>query len=375
MNKGELITDVAEKTGLSKTAAKEAVNFLFETIHETLAQGERVQLKGFGTFNLRPRAARKGRNPQTGEEIDIPALHVPYFIPSKAVKQKVIRRSRRETGLPKIIAVTSGKGGTGKTNFVINTAIGLAQKGLKVYVIDADLGTANVDVLLGISSRSTISDLVDGSKTDIMEIVVEGPGGIRIVPGGSGLQSLTELSEKELDRVIGLFSPLEDHADIILIDTGSGISRSVVNFAVAADEIIVVINPEPHSITDAYAILKVLSTKEKRPPVKMVFNMVESPKEARDVAFKLLEVTGRFLDIKPEPLGYILKDPNVVKSIKMCKPFILHNPSAPASKCVMSIVEKINPLASGKSPVPLNTEGFFSKLRSFFSAEQRIKSS
>ena len=372
MNKGDLINSITERVDLAISEVKKGVDATFMLIGEALARGEKVQLKGFGTFELKTRAARKGRNPQTGEEVAIPATKIPIFKPSKNIKKKLVVSTRKKLGLPKVIAVTSGKGGTGKSNFVINTAIALAQKGLKVYVLDADLGTANVDVLLGISAKYTLNHLINQTKKDIMDIVIEGPQGIKIVPGGSGLQSLTELPEKDLNNLISKLNVLEEHADVILIDTGAGISRNVVNFVMAADEVVVVITPEPHSITDAYAMIKVLSEKKLQSPVKLVFNLVESQAEAKEVAAKILEVIARFLEIKPEPLGYILKDENVVKSIKNCRPFILNAPTTPASKCIIAIAQKLNPLKEeDEKPVPVEyveRKGFFSKLKSLFSS-------
>jgi len=369
MKKSELVARVAEKSGITFRESNRVVNAVLDTIKESLAEGDKVRITGFGTFEVRKRSARKGRNPQTGEILNIPAARVPVFKPGKAVKKVAVRMERRCRGLPRVIAVTSGKGGTGKTNFVINCAIALAQQNLKVYIIDADLGTANVDVLLGINSKYTIQHLVDKTKDSILDIVVDGPEGIKIIPGGSGLQSLTELTEEELNRVISMFEPLEEHADVILIDTGSGISRNVVNFLTAADEIVVIITPEPHSITDAYAIIKVLNERGAKQPIKMVFNMVDNVEEAKDVARRMLKVIGRFLDVKPEPLWYIVRDDAVGKAIKNFRPLLTYSPSSPAAKCLVSAAQKLNPLLNVPTPNLMEEKeprGFVAKLKSFF---------
>ncbi len=386
MNKHDLITSTAEKAGISKAAAKRVVDATTSIIEENLARGEKVALKGFGSFDLRHRPLRRIRNLHNQKMITVPAARIPVFKPGKNLRAMVKSAGDRggttmiendssdfqpgaQPGHPKVIAVTSGKGGTGKTNFVINTAIALAQRGQKVCLIDADLGTANVDVLLGLHCKHTINSLIEDKDMDLMEIVIEGPEGIQLIPGGSGLQSLAELPKEELTRIISMFKPLEQHADVIIIDTGSGISRNVVEFAVAADEVVVVITPEPHSISDAYAIIKVLSTNELQPPpIKLVFNLVENLTEARMVSSRLTDVTERFLQVTPETIGHIVKDDNVVRSVKQFKPFVLYNPLAPASKCIVAIAEKLIPMPNGEKPVTREEKrGFLGKLKTLFS--------
>ncbi len=391
MNKSDLINRTAETAGIPKTNAKQVVDAVLSSIGETLAGGDKVSLKGFGTFQTRERASRKARNLHTSEIITLPAKRVPVFKPGSPVKNKVAAgnpaedfaalSTEQETGSistavnkpapssrqPKVIAVTSGKGGTGKTNFVINSAIALAQRGLRVYVIDADLGTANVDVLLGLHCKKTINTLVEDRDMDLLDIIVEGPEGIKIIPGGSGLQSLAELSTEELGRIINMLRPLEELADVILIDTGSGISRNVVDFAVAADEVVVVITPEPSSISDAYAIIKVLSAREIKPVINMVINLVENYTEARQVASKMIDVAERFLNMHPRPIGHIVKDDNLVRSVKQFKPLVLYNPLAPASRCINAIAEILIPIPDKMPETAENDSDFLGKLKTLFS--------
>jgi flagellar biosynthesis protein FlhG len=408
MNRSDIIAFTAQKASITKCEAKKILDAFLESIETGLASGDKISLKGFGTFETRKRAARKVRNPHSSEIITIPPTTVPFFKPGKAIREMV--EENNEHGInsegdeqpaisrpaaepenpeqpterssdpgnspanygktrskPKVIAVTSGKGGTGKTNFVINSAIALAQKGLKVFVIDADLGTANVDILLGLQCKHTINSLIDNPDLTLLDITVEGPEGIKIVPGGSGLQTLAELPSEELARIIGMLKPLEELADVILIDTGSGISRNVVDFALASDEVVVVITPEPHSISDAYAIIKVLNGKEMKPPVKLVFNLVESNLEARQVSMRLHDVTERFLNLVPETIGHIVKDENLVRSVKQFKPIVLYNPLAPSSRCFISIADKLVPTEQEVKAAVNGGKSFLGKLRSLFS--------
>lgn len=276
-------------------------------------------------------------------------LQLPYYL---------IQRSKNR---PRVITITSGKGGVGKTTTSINLAISLAQLGQRVFLIDADLGTANVDVLLNLHPSYNLNHLINREKT-LLEIVVEGPGGIYVVPGGSGLQNLANMDEHHFQRVISSLQAIEDYADIIIIDTGAGLGKNVINFALAADNIITVTTPEPHSITDAYAIIKALDENKYKTPPYLLLNRVESVREFHDVAGKMLQVVNRFLTLKIVCLGYILDDPVVPKSNRRLEPFVLTHPSAPASKCIQHIAEQlIKP--SLEEDFQANTGNFFSRLK------------
>lgn len=377
MNKRELVENIAAKTGLSRAASRRLLDAVTSGISQALAGGQKVSLKGFGSWKTQTRTARPGRNPRSGEKLLLPATRAVRFRPGIRLRE-VIKETTSPGQVPgeqkigrkkaHVIAVTSGKGGTGKTNFVINSAIAMAQRGRKVFVIDADLGTANVDILLGLHCRYSINDLISDQSLTLRDIAVEGPEGVLIIPGGSGLQELAELSPAALIRTIEMLKPLEEQADVLIIDTGSGISRNVIEFALAADEIIVVVTPEPHAVSDAYAIIKVLSTRQNTPPLKLVFNQVESYSEARLVAARLVDVAERFLQINPEILGHIVRDDNLVRSVKHFQPIVLYNPLAPAARCLTAIVEKIIPPAGDEESVtrPSSQDSFITRLKDLF---------
>lgn len=229
----------------------------------------------------------------------------------------------------KVITISSGKGGVGKTNFTVNLAISLAKLGRRVSIIDADLGLANVDVILGIVPKFTLLDVVREDKS-IEEIMVEGPYGIKVVSGGSGVKDLVDLTQEQIAKLIGGLEAMYDDSDYILIDTGAGISNAVISFLLAADDIVIVVTPDPTSITDAYALIKNIKSTDKS--IKVVVNRVETNKEGGEVFSKINMASKKFLGKELENLGYIYEDNNVKKSVRSQKPFILNSPNSLASK-------------------------------------------
>jgi len=241
---------------------------------------------------------------------------------------------------PRVIAVTSGKGGVGKTNVVANLAYALSTGGQKVMVLDADLGLGNMDVLLGIASNHTIQDVIRGEKK-LSEVLVEGPGGMKILPAGTGVQELSHLTEGEKLTLLSEIDLMDDEIDTFLIDTGAGISTNVMYFNVVAQEIIVVVSREPTSITDAYAIIKVLSTKYAENHFKLLVNEVRSEKEAMDVYKNICSVADRFLNISIDYMGYILYDKNVAQAVMRQKVILELYPNSPASKCLLRLAKDL----------------------------------
>ncbi len=255
-------------------------------------------------------------------------------------------RLEKEAGEPKvakesdarIIAVSSGKGGVGKTNVTVNLAIALAKMGKEVYIIDADLGLANVDVLLGLIPKYTLFHIMNAEKT-IDEVIVEGPAGIKIVSGGSGIRELANMSGDKLRSLIRNFEMLNDRADYIFIDTGAGISDAVLSFIKAANDLFVVVSPDPASITDAYALLKNINSEQEN--ISIIVNSARTKREADEVFKRLEIVCDRFLKLTINKIGYVLEDANVRNASREQKAFFLEYPNSGASNCINLISHKI----------------------------------
>ena len=240
----------------------------------------------------------------------------------------------------KVITVTSGKGGVGKTNITVNLAIALSEMGKRVTILDADFGLANIDVLLGIIPKYTLVDVIYDNK-NIFEVLSDGPKNIRFLSGGSGVEELLKLDKVQLEKFVANISLLDRLSDVILIDTGAGLSDNVMSFVMAADEVLLVTTPEPTSITDAYALIKMVSNRDKNKKIRVIVNRAENANEAKDILNKLSIVTSKFLELKLEPLGYILQDDMVIKAVKMQQPFALSFPKCQASKHIKEISSKI----------------------------------
>ncbi len=268
----------------------------------------------------------------------------------------------------KVITITSGKGGVGKTNITINIAIALSKMGYRIVILDADFGLANIDVLFGMIPKYTLVDVIHNKK-NIIEVLSDGPLNIKFISGGSGVEELIKLEKPQLDRVVDNISLLDKIADIILIDTGAGLSDTVMNFVMAADEVILVTTPEPTSITDAYALIKMVSNRDKDKMIRVVINRAESLNEAIDILSKLSLVSEKFLSLKLHSLGYIIQDEMVIKAVKMQQPFSLCFPRAQATKQVKEIADKlIDSRENSKTDENSGIKSFVSKLINFMNS-------
>jgi flagellar biosynthesis protein FlhG len=258
----------------------------------------------------------------------------------KMVSQRPIR----------VIAVTGGKGGVGKTNISINLGVAMAEQGQRVVLLDADLGLANIDVLLGMHAKRNLSHVMRGEST-LQEILMKGPGGLRVVPGASGLQHMAEMSPAQHAGLINAFSELADDVDVLIIDTAAGISDLVVSFSRAAQEQIVVVCDEPASITDAYAIIKLLNREHGISRFRVLSNMVKSVQEGKDLYNKMCRVTDQYLDVMLSFMGSIPYDEQVKKAIKGQKPVVQAFPRSRSAQVFKNLAKKADnwPIQNGVS--------------------------
>jgi len=242
----------------------------------------------------------------------------------------------------RVITVTSGKGGVGKSNIVVNLGMAFARMGQKVLLIDADLGLANLDILLGLNPRYTIHDLLS-LRRSLAEVLVEGPEGIKILPASSGIPELADLDKHQKMFLLNELDEYTENVDVVLIDTGAGISRNVLFFNIAALERIVVANNEPTSITDAYALIKILATKHGENHYKLLVNGLSKPQEGDLVYRTMLRVTERFLGkgISLEYLGVIPYDEAIPRAVLKQQPALSLFPRAKVSQCFTSLAKRL----------------------------------
>ncbi|MBO5116161.1 MAG: MinD/ParA family protein [Treponema sp.] len=259
----------------------------------------------------------------------------------------------------RIIAITSGKGGVGKSNFAVNMAIAYAQLGKKVILIDGDLGMANVNVLLNIVPQYNLMHVINKKKS-MKEIIMDTEFGIKFIAGANGFSKIANLSVEELEYFAKQFSSL-GNADIIIIDTGAGIANNVLQFVAAADEVYVLTTPEPTAITDAYGIIKIITTEivDRTVNLKLVVNRVHSVEEGKRISERIINIVGQFLNYKVEYLGCVFEDPIVQASVIRQKPFMVVNPTSKPAVCLKHIVGKI------EKTEPEYSEGVASFLKKF----------
>jgi flagellar biosynthesis protein FlhG len=240
----------------------------------------------------------------------------------------------------RVIAITSGKGGVGKTNIATNLAYHLSQMNRKTLVLDADMGLANIDVVLGIAPKYNLYHVLRGEKA-LCDVIVDGPGGMKILPATSGIQEMADLSRGEKLALLDELDGLGTELDFMLIDTAAGIAGNVIYFNVAAREIIVVVSPEPTSITDAYALIKILYSNYGEKRFMLLVNMVRNSNEAREVFLKVSNATSHFLNLSIEYLGYVFDDAKVTEAVRRQKALAEIYPDSRASKCLQSIARKL----------------------------------
>lgn len=284
-------------------------------------------------------------------------------IMGKYSKKENINESKARKA--KIIGVTSGKGGVGKTNFTVNLAISLRKLGYKVVIVDGDLGLANVDLITGTCLEYNISDIFLQGKS-IFDIMTEGPDGIKIISGGSGITEFHLLNGENLNRFINEIEKLENYFDFIIMDTGAGISGNVIKFLLLADDLVLLITPDPTSLMDGYALLKTVVLYGYIGDIKTVINMAGSKGEAEEVYNKLNGVSNRFLNRDVEFLGYLNKSSIVANAVKKQRPFVLDKPNSSVSKKINNIALKFIDTEKSKF---LKTKSFSQRFKEFFLGE------
>jgi len=269
------------------------------------------------------------------------------------------------SSLPRVFSITSGKGGVGKTSLTTNLAVALSRKGLRVLVIDADLGLANIDVLCGLTPRYNLNHYFQGQQT-LEGIMTSGPAGMRILPAGSGIQQLTHLNGSQKLRFLEDLDDLHGRFDIVLIDTEAGISENVTYFNVAAQDILVVTTPEPTAITDAYALMKLLSTRFHQKHFHLVVNQADETDEGLEVYQKLTIVSNRYLDISINYLGCIPMNPRMQEAVRRQKPIVELYPGLRVSSAFSGLGNALT--ATPRHIAPKGTMQFFWKR--FFNLNQ-----
>jgi len=254
--------------------------------------------------------------------------------------------NRTKTNSVRSLSFTSGKGGVGKTNIVVNLAIQLAQMGKKVFLIDADLGLANIDIMLNLAPQFTIEDVLAGTK-NINDIIMEGPLGVHVLPASSGISEMQSLTAEQQMSMLKELSCLKTQYDYILIDTGAGIAANVLRFNAAVDEVCVITNTEPTSITDAYALMKIMSSKYHVNTFNLIVNE-SNLQQAKSVFSRLVTVLNKFLTVNLELIGFIPRDINFVKAVKRQTPLSLLAPKSPTVKSFTDLARQID-IHPGKS--------------------------
>jgi len=249
-----------------------------------------------------------------------------------------LRRLRNQRPV-KVLTVTGGKGGVGKTNICANLAIAMSMLGRRVMLLDADLGLANVDVLLGLHPSSSLADVIKGQRT-LQEVIVPGPAGVRVIPGASGLSEMANMNPAQHAGIINAFSELTEDLDALLVDTAAGISESVLRFCEAGNEVLVVVCDEPTSITDAYALIKVLSTERNVSRFRIITNMTHQGGDGRSLFEKLLRVSERFLQVTLDHAGSVPYDDRVWRAVQLQAPFVTAFPTSLAAAALKKLAHR-----------------------------------
>ncbi len=284
------------------------------------------------------------------------------------LRQLIRQDSDRPAHRARVLAVTSGKGGVGKSNISVSLSLAAASMGRDVVLIDCDLGLANVDVLLDLQVKHNLSHLLTG-EASLNDVLVPAPGGLRVLPGAAGVSELADLKDGEQDILLSALDKLVQTTELIVLDTGAGISRRVVEFCLASGEVVVVTTPEPTAIADAYAMIKVLGQADPNLRVWLVVNMANSRSEAEQILDRITLLTRRFMGLEVQRAGYVLADPRVPHAVRRRLPFSLAYPSCQAAICVGEVARSLGLSRSREG----GGEGFLRRMRAFVTAGSSTK--
>lgn len=279
------------------------------------------------------------------------------------VLRQLVNRNNVEKEKSKIITVTSGKGGVGKSNFIVNLAITLSKEEKKVLLFDADIGMGNDDVLMGICHKYNIMDVING-EVSIEEGIIEGPNGIHLLPGGTGINNIEDLTEEQREKFINEIDNVDGY-DYILIDTGAGINRTVLAFIASSDEAIFILTPEPTSLTDGYSLFKALKHFKIETHVNIVINRALSEEEGRATFSKFDLATRRFLNRYPTYLGCIYEDKHLTMAVRNQTPVVIKYPKSEAARSIVRVAERV--MGKENSIKGNGAKGLFNKLFDIFS--------
>lgn len=283
------------------------------------------------------------------------------------LRELVRQESGRSRRRARVIAVTSGKGGVGKTNISVSLSLAAASMGRDVVLIDCDLGLANVDVLLDLQVRHNLQHLLSG-EASLEDVLVPAPGGLRVLPGAAGVSQVADLSDTEQRILLDALEQLVETTELIVLDTGAGISRRVIEFCLASGEVVVVTTPEPTAIADAYAMIKVLGQADPSLKVWLVANMANHRGEAEQILDRITMLSRRFMGLEVARAGYVLTDPRVPHAVRRRLPFSLAYPSCHAAVCVGEIARTLGFARSREG----SGEGFLRRMRSFWAGNDRV---
>lgn len=278
------------------------------------------------------------------------------------VKQQIESEIRQELKVTRVIVVSSGKGGVGKSTLALNVSINLCARGRRVLLMDADMGMANIDIMLGLVPKYNIQHVVQGKK-GIKDVIISGPEGLNIIPGSSGMVELANLPTSELKKIMVELGKLDGEYDYLVIDTGAGISQNVITFLLAADDVIIITTPEPPALTDAYGVVKAIARESGGKHLYLVVNRVNDNAEGIMVADKFRLVCSKFLDLDIKILGHVVNDPLVGEGIRSQQAFSRMFPSNVAAKNINDIAGN---LISASPGAGISSEGHSGGIRKFF---------